>query len=183
MTRVQTTQDKTDKKAYMAIGVVSTLVFAFLIWLIYFNTGSETKADWVLYLPDTNAFLNFTTTCLLIMGVYFIKQGKREAHIKTMLTATATSALFLVGYIVYHHFHGDTKFVGQGIVRPIYFFILISHIVLSVVNVPMIFATLYQAFRKNHEKHKKLARWTFPVWLYVSFTGVLIYFFLKFLNA
>jgi putative membrane protein len=82
---------------------------------------------------------------------------------------------FIFSHLTYHHFHGDTKFLGQGWIRPIYFFILISHIILSVINLPMILTTLYYALDKRLSEHKKLARWTLPIWIYVSVTGVLVY--------
>lgn len=174
-----------DRKAYFVIGLLSVVVFAFLAWLIYFNKGVDygQRAGWTLALPEVNAFLNFVTSCFLIAGYKAIKSGRREIHIRHMLTAVGTSALFLVSYIIYHYFQGDTKFMAQGMVKYIYFFILISHILLSIINVPAVFGTLYHAANKNYEKHKKWAKLTFPIWLYVSVTGVLVYLFLKFLNV
>jgi putative membrane protein len=168
-----------DRPAYIIIGLVSSIVLGFLFWLIYFKAGAAVKADWVAYLPALNASLNGTTALLLILGVWLIRRGQRSAHIRTMLTATLTSGLFLVSYIIYHHYHGDSKYTGEGWLRTLYFIILISHIILSMAVVPMVFATLYHAGKKNYEKHKKLARITFPIWLYVSVTGVAVYFFLN----
>ena len=99
-----------------------------------------------------------------------------------MLSATFTSACFLISYIAYHHYQGDTKFMGLGIIRPIYFFILITHILLSIVQVPLILTTLYLAAAKNFVRHRKVARVTLPIWLYVSVTGVLIFVILKSFN-
>ena len=99
-----------------------------------------------------------------------------------MFSATFTSALFLVSYITYHHFHGDTKFVAVGTIRPIYFGILISHILLSAIQVPLILSTLYLALTRKFVKHKKIARITFPIWLYVSVTGVVIFIMLSQFN-
>jgi putative membrane protein len=96
-----------------------------------------------------------------------------------MLGATTFSALFLVSYITYHYFHGDTKFPGQGWIRPVYFLILISHIGLSMAALPLILATLWYAMRNQFRFHRAVARWTFPVWLYVSVTGVIVYFVLR----
>jgi putative membrane protein len=177
------TNSSLDTKAYRLIAGLSTLVIVFLFWLIYFNPGRETDAAWVTFLPTVNASLNTITTFFLIMGYLMIKIGQKKAHILLMLSATTTSGLFLISYIIYHHFHGDTLFLTQGYLRPIYFFILISHIILSIGLVPMVFATLYHAFRKNLTAHRKLARWTFPIWIYVSITGVLIYLFVQFLNV
>lgn len=171
-----------DNKAYIFIGVLSSLVFAFLFWLIYFKETATASGDWVTYLPALNAIFNTMTASLLVLGYSFIKRGKKEAHIKAMLSAVGTSALFLISYILYHYYKGDTKFLAEGMIRYIYFFILISHILLSMIQVPLIFTTLFFAFKKNYVKHKKVARWTFPVWLYVSVTGVLIYVFLKVFN-
>ena len=171
-----------DSKTYLGIGLLSAAVFAFLFWLIYFKETATASGDWVTYLPAVNASLNAITSILLVLGFQFIKNGQKEAHIKTMLAAVASSGLFLISYILYHHFHGDTKFLGEGSIRYVYFFILISHILLSMIQVPLIFTTLWFAFTKKYEKHKKFARWTFPIWLYVSVTGVLIYAFLKVFN-
>jgi putative membrane protein len=176
---------KQDRNAYIIIGILSLVVFAFLTWLIYLNQGVQVteRAGWTIYLPEVNAFLNFVTSMFLIAGYKAIKAGKKEVHIRHMLTAVGTSALFLVSYVIYHYFQGDTKFTNPGVIKYLYFFILISHILLSIVNVPAVFGTLYHAGNKNYEKHKKWAKWTFPVWLYVSVTGVLVYIFLKFLNG
>jgi putative membrane protein len=100
-----------------------------------------------------------------------------------MLTATVFSALFLTSYIVYHSFHGDTPFPGHGWIRPVYFFILITHIGLSMVALPLILAALWYALRNEFPFHRRVARWTFPIWLYVSVTGVIVYFFLKHFTA
>jgi putative membrane protein len=99
-----------------------------------------------------------------------------------MYAATITSALFLLGYISYHHFHGDTKFIATGAIRPLYFGVLISHILLSATQVPLILSTLYFALTQQFVKHKKTAKITFPIWLYVSVTGVIIFIFLKYFN-
>ena len=96
-----------------------------------------------------------------------------------MLGATASSAFFLIGYVTYHYFHGDTKFTGLGWIRPVYFSILISHIGLSIVSLPLIFAALWFALTGQFHSHRRVARWTFPVWLYVSVTGVLVFVLLK----
>ncbi|GAB4249574.1 MAG: hypothetical protein OHK005_16410 [Candidatus Methylacidiphilales bacterium] len=127
-------------------------------------------------LPLLNACLNALTTCLLVTGFVLIRQGKREAHRNVMVAALVTSALFLTSYLIYHlGFQLQTKFQGQGWVRPVYFFILTSHVILAIANLPMILATVYLAVRGRFESHRKLARWTWPIWMYVSVTGVLVY--------
>ncbi len=116
---------------------------------------------------------------LLVAGLLAIRSGRRELHIKLMLSAVGVAGLFLASYIVYHHFHGDTRFGGQGLIRPVYFFILISHIAGSIVALPLVLTTLFFAGTKRFERHLKIARVTFPVWLYVSVTGVTVFFLLK----
>lgn len=173
-----------DKNVFVIIGILSFSVIAFLIWLIYFKPGADLAGEipWVSALPVLNAFLNTLTSIFLITGLTFIKQNRIDWHKKAMFGATGTSALFLVSYIAYHHFHGDTKFVATGLIRPIYFGILISHILLSALQVPLILSTLYLALTKKFVRHKKVARVTFPIWLYVSITGVLIFIMLRWFN-
>jgi putative membrane protein len=173
-----------DKNVIVIILLLSAAVLGFLIWLIYFKAGSAPEGGtWINMLPAMNAFLNTLTSLFLIVGLTFIKQNNIEWHKRFMYAATITSALFLVGYIAYHNFHGDTKFVATGTIRPVYFGILISHILLSAIQVPLILSTLYFALTKKYVKHKKVAKITFPIWLYVSITGVVIFIFLKFFNS
>ncbi len=129
-------------------------------------------------LPSLNAGLNATSAFLLILGFVMIRQGAWTGHALCMCGAMGTSALFLVSYLVYHYFHGATPFPGQGWIRPVYFTILISHTILAVTVVPLAIVTLIHALRSQFDRHMKIARITFPVWLYVSFTGVLIYWML-----
>lgn len=159
--------------------LLGLILSGFLIWLIYYKPAATTEGEWVTYLPAANACFNALCACCLIGGFVNIKRGNRDMHIRCMLAALVFSVLFLGSYIVYHHFHGDTPFPGQGPIRLLYFFILISHIVLSIVALPLVFTTLYHAARQQFEAHKKIARYTFPIWLYVSVTGVLVFFFLR----
>lgn len=172
-----------EKTVFSIIGLLSAAVIGFLFWLIYFKTGAAVNAGgWVGNLPALNAILNAMTATFLVIGYVLIKRNHRDLHIKAMLAATTTSALFLVSYVTYHHFQGDTKFLATGAIRPIYFFILITHILLSIIQVPLILTTLYMAAVKNFARHRKFARVTFPIWLYVSITGVLIFVILKSFN-
>ena len=129
------------------------------------------------FFPALNAFLNGTSAVLIGTGYYFIKSGRREAHKRTMITAFITSTLFLISYLYYHLVlrAGITHFKGEGIWRPIYISILISHTFLAVVIVPFILVTLYRALKGNFARHKAIARYTFPIWMYVSVTGVVIF--------
>jgi putative membrane protein len=127
------------------------------------------------YLPALNALLNFSSAVLLLAGRSKIRAGDRQGHRRWMLRAVWCSAAFLVSYLVYHYFHGTTKFPGEGFIRPVYFAILASHTILAVVNVPLVGFGLYHALGSRFERHKKIVRWAYPVWLYVSVTGVIIY--------
>lgn len=134
--------------------------------------------NWVKLLPTVNASLNALSGIFLLLGYLKIRQGAREAHKRFMLTACTTSVLFLATYLVYHSLAGSTKFAGAGWSRPVYFAILLSHTVLAAAIVPMVLITLVHAFRARFERHKRIAVWTFPIWIYVSITGVLVYLFL-----
>ena len=126
-------------------------------------------------LPTVNALLNGTSATLLMAGWILIKKRRTNGHIACMVSALCTSALFLACYLFYHYHHGSTKFTGEGWSRPLYFSILLSHVVLAVAMVPMIAVTVFHAVRKQYERHLRIARWTLPIWLYVSITGVVIY--------
>ena len=160
-------------------GLLGVGIAGFLLWFIYAKpatTGHGARLD---FLPTANACLNALAAVCLTAGFVNVKRGNTEAHKKCMLAALLFSTLFLAGYLVYHHFHGDTPFPGEGVVRPIYFSILISHIVLSVLALPLVLTTVFYALRGRFRAHKKVARLTFPVWLYVSVSGVAVYFFLR----
>lgn len=132
------------------------------------------------FFPALNAFLNGTSAVLIGSGLYFIRNGRVAAHKRMMLTAFVTSTLFLISYLYYHLVlrAGITRFQGQGISRPMYFAILVSHTILAVVVVPFILVTLARALKGRFARHKAIARYTFPIWMYVSVTGVVIYFML-----
>ncbi|MCS3918378.1 DUF420 domain-containing protein [Fervidibacter sacchari] len=126
-------------------------------------------------LPTVNAILNVTSGLLLICGYAFIRRRNIDAHKVCMLGAVFASALFLTSYGIYHAHAGATKFAGTGWVRPLYFAILISHSALAALIVPMVLVTLFRALKGDFQRHRAIARWTLPIWLYVSVTGVLIY--------
>ena len=130
------------------------------------------------FLPSLNAGLNLTSALLIVLGFIFIRQGAWTGHALCMMAAMGTSTLFLISYLVYHYFHGSTPFTGEGWTRPVYFTLLISHTILAVFVLPLAFVSLYQALKSHFEKHVKIARIAFPVWLYVSVTGVVIYWML-----
>jgi len=126
-------------------------------------------------LPTLNATLNGTSALLLLAGYYRIRQQDRGGHRAFMVAALITSTLFLISYLAYHAHAGSVRFQGRGWVRPLYFTILISHTLLATLVLPMVIATLWHALKGKFNQHRRIARWTFPVWLYVSVTGVIVY--------
>ncbi|MBI2059755.1 MAG: DUF420 domain-containing protein [Nitrospirae bacterium] len=126
-------------------------------------------------LPALNATLNGTSAVLLGTGFYFIRRKKVRAHRACMIGALTASVLFLISYLTYHYSAGVTRFTGTGWSRPFYFALLGSHTVLAVVIVPLVLMTLTRALKKHFDRHRRIARWTLPIWLYVSVTGVLVY--------
>jgi putative membrane protein len=126
-------------------------------------------------LPTLNASLNGTSAVLLMVGYFFIRRKRIVFHKICMLGAFATSALFLISYVVYHYHVGSKPFAGQGWTRPLYFTILISHVLLATAIMPMSLITLGRAWREEFDRHRRIARWTLPLWLYVSISGVIVY--------
>lgn len=133
--------------------------------------------------PALNAVLNGTTAVLIAIGILLIRRKHRMAHKRVMLAAVITSSLFLLSYLYYHVHVGSVRFQGHGISRPVYFGVLLTHTVLAAAVVPLVLLTLIRALRGRFERHRASARWTYPVWLYVSVTGVLIYVMLYHLYA
>ena len=175
-----------NRRAVLVILSLSAVVVAFLFWFIYGRGTSAYEAaapEWAANLPAVNASLNALSATLVVAGLLFIKRGLKKQHAAMMIAATVSSAAFLVTYLIYHYFAKHTPFAGAGWIRPAYFFILISHIVLSVVVVPLIGSTLFFAASRKFLSHKKVAKWTYPVWLYVSVTGILVYAILTRYNA
>lgn len=165
-----------------AIGVIillSVVVIAFLTWLVYLKPRPDHQPAFVSALPTLNAILNATSAILLICGYRAIRRRAIGLHVRFMLCAFLSSAAFFLSYVLYHHFHGDTKFGNRGPAWPVYLFILITHIGLSVVAVPLILSTFYLGLGGKFRVHRTLARLTLPVWLYVSITGVIIFIMLK----
>ena len=169
---------QSDRSFWVFNAVVSVAAVGFLGWLLLVREGGGVDAD-LSFMPGVNAALNATSATLLVLGLVAIRSGRREVHKRLMVSAFAASAVFLVGYVLYHYAHGDTQYQGLGAVRAVYFTVLITHVLLSIVMLPMILTTFYLAARERYAAHKKLARWTLPIWLYVSVTGVVIYFMLR----
>jgi putative membrane protein len=137
------------------------------------NIGIE-----VSFLPTVNACLNSLTTLCLLGGFYFIKRKNVKVHRYFMLSALGLSALFLVSYLIYHASAEPTTYGGEGLLQYIYYFILATHIILAAIILPLVLLTVYRGLAYQVEKHRKIARWTWPLWLYVAVTGVMVYLFL-----
>jgi putative membrane protein len=166
---------RNDKLAYQLIGVFSVVVFAVVVSLGKFKIlGVELGFDPHIF-ATVNAFINTTVTLCLLIGLFFVKQRKLEQHRAVMMFAMVLSFLFLVSYILHHLLTADTHFGGEGLIRYFYFPLLISHIVLAVIILPFILLTTYRALTADFVAHKKIARIAFPIWLYVSISGVLVY--------
>lgn len=130
------------------------------------------------HLPAVNATLNSISTLFLLAGFIYIRRGEKLAHRNCMIGALGASTLFLISYLTYHFFAGRTVFQDPAWFRPIYLCILLTHTVLAIAIVPLVIMTFHRAFKERFELHRKIARWTWPIWMYVSVTGVLIYFLL-----
>jgi putative membrane protein len=154
---------------------VSAAAICFLLWLLYLHHPLDAAAARFRFLPALNAVLNGLCTIALLVGFYFVRRRNIPAHRASMITAFIFSALFLVSYITNHALHGETHFPGFGTVKTIYLSILASHVLLSVVALPMVLTTFFFSLSGRIRQHRKIARFTLPIWLYVSFTGVVVY--------
>ena len=161
------------------IVVVSGLAVSFLLWLLYVHHAPANFAGRWMFLPALNALLNGLCAITLCVGFYFIKHHQVQAHRRSMLLAFTFSSAFLVSYILNHALHGDTIFPGHGHVRTLYLGILASHVILSIVALPMVLTTFFFSLTGRFPMHRRIARITFPIWLYVSVTGVVVFAFLK----
>lgn len=157
------------------IGLLSVFVPLLVAFLIFADKPNQDMFGDVSFLPTLNAIINSTVSFLLILGLFFIKRKQIKLHRMVMVAAFILSALFLISYIVYHYGAESVKYGGEGYMKGIYLFILASHILLSVAIVPLALFALYRAFANQVEKHRKIVRWTWPIWLYVSVTGVVVY--------
>jgi putative membrane protein len=170
-----TRANQTPPAIIAAIITISAAASAFLAWLVYFHAPTDVAATHLSFLPALNSILNTACTIALLIGLRFILRRNITAHRNSMFTAFVFSSLFLAAYITNHALHGDMRFLGQGNIRPIYFALLISHITLSVVALPMILITFFLSLTGRFPAHRRIARYTYPIWLYVSVTGVVVY--------
>ena len=166
------------RPAIAAILAVSAAATLFLFWLIYIHPAAASSSDYA-FLPALNAVLNGLSAIALLIGYTFIRAHRIAAHRASMITAFAFSSLFLVSYILHHALHGDVRYPLHAAFRTFYVSLLASHILLAVIALPMILVTFFFSLSGRIPQHRKIARWTFPLWLYVSVTGVITYVMLR----
>jgi len=167
------------RPAIVAILGVSLAATLFLFWLIYVHPAADSAGARYTFLPALNAFFNGLSATALLIGFTFIRARKIVAHRASMITAFVFSTLFLVSYILHHALHGDVRYPAHAALRPVYLPLLASHIFLAVVTLPMVLVTFFFSLTRRFPQHRKIARWTFPLWLYVSVTGVITYVMLR----
>lgn len=176
----QTALDEvSDRQFFVFNAVVSALALVFIAWILMVRRAAPAGEVDLRFLPAVNASLNALATAFLVAGWVAIRRRAIRLHKRLMVAAFAASALFLVSYLTYHYVHGDTRYQGEGWLRAVYFFVLITHVVLSMAVVPMALSAFYFAWRRQFARHRRLTRVALPIWLYVSVTGVLIYFMLR----
>ncbi|HBH21931.1 MAG TPA: DUF420 domain-containing protein [Cytophagales bacterium] len=164
------------KKNYTAWIIVLSIAIPVVVAILLFSPAKfDADAAWAKQLPHINAVINSLTAVFLVIGVYFIKKGDKKAHQRMMTSAFILGSLFLVSYVIYHATIPSTKFGGEGAIRYVYYFFLLSHILLAIVVVPFVLFAFYYALTSKFDKHKKVVKYTFPIWLYVSITGVIVY--------
>ncbi|HET9627508.1 MAG TPA: DUF420 domain-containing protein [Kofleriaceae bacterium] len=178
-TSLASPQPRSLRSFGVANAVITAAVLAFLVWVVYLRGGTPgDAAAHSTVLPAVNAALNSLSAIFIVAGRFAIRARKRRLHATLMVTALVASAAFVVNYVYYHLHHGDTLFTGTGWIRPVYFTILISHVALSAVAFPMILTSLFLAVIGRLKAHRRLSTYTWAAWLYVSVTGVAVYFFL-----
>jgi putative membrane protein len=166
------------RSAIAAILAISALASGFLFWLIYIHPAAASSAQYA-FLPAMNAAFNGLSAVALLIGFTFIRARRIAAHRASMITAFLFSTLFLAGYILHHALHGDVRYPAQAAFRTFYLWLLGTHIVLAVVALPLVLVTFFFSLSGHFPQHRKVARWTFPLWLYVSITGVVTYAMLR----
>ena len=166
---------RTPPAIIAAIIAVSAAASALICWLVYFHAPTDVTGTQLLFLPAANAVLNAFSATALVFGLYFITRDEIAKHRAAMFTAFFFSSIFLVSYLTNFTLHGETKFNRHNEWWQVYWPILASHILLSVIALPMILITFFLSLTGRFPAHRKLARWTFPIWLYVSITGVVVY--------
>ncbi|MGY5849048.1 DUF420 domain-containing protein [Salegentibacter sp. F14] len=175
---MRTPLTKTDKIAVPVIIALSVAVPLIVLILMYLPERFNFLSIRAGTLPFFHAILNGSTAILLMLGYFFMRIKEYKLHRNTMITAFFLSAIFLVSYVISKIGNDPVPYGGEGVLRYFYFFILITHILLSAIIVPLVLFTMYRGLTGDYNKHARIARWTFPIWLYVTLTGVLVYIFM-----
>ena len=166
-------ENKSLKRVFIAISILVPVLVAVLLYIPK-NDAGQTES-WIFSLPFYNAIINTLTSMCLVIGVIYIKKGNVKVHRASMITAFILGIFFLIFYVIYHSNAPSAKFGGEGWIRYVYFFFLISHILLAFIVVPLVLSAMYFAVSQKIERHRSVVKYTFPVWLYVSVTGVIVY--------
>ncbi|MFN4880785.1 MAG: DUF420 domain-containing protein [Bacteroidota bacterium] len=164
-----------EKSFIVPVAIVSVAVPLVVVYLFYLTPPQVELGFNLSILPAFHASLNFATALLLLIGRYFIMNKNIKAHKYSMIGAFALSTIFLLSYVTYHTLTEPTKYGGEGLIKSIYLIVLISHIILAALILPLILLTMIRALQIRYDKHKKLAKLTWPLWLYVAITGVVVY--------
>lgn len=164
-----------EKNLTLPITVISIAVPLVVVALFYLKPPQIAVGFDLHILPAFHAALNFTTALMLILGYWFIRNKNKKGHQYAMMTAFGLSSVFLISYVTYHSLTEPTRFGGEGLVRGVYYFFLVTHIILAAIVLPMILFSLSYGLQEKFDRHRRIAKWTFPVWLYVAITGVIVY--------
>ncbi|TAF66978.1 MAG: DUF420 domain-containing protein [Cytophagales bacterium] len=172
----QTTTPPINNRLYITlIGVLSVAIPIVVAYLFFGAKYTKIEGLEVSFLPHLNAFINSATAMCLLVGYYFIRQKNIVMHRTMMMSAFVLSSIFLVSYVIYHNNADSTPYGGVGFIRYIYYFILLTHIILAAVVVPFVLLAIYFGITQQYDRHRRIVKYTFPIWTYVAITGVLVY--------
>jgi len=166
---------KSQERFYLRLIYFLSAVVFLLVTFLSQRPKAETVPGFVRFLPVLNAVLNGATSVLLVISFYFIRKKEITIHRRLNLTAMVLSTVFLLSYVTFHSFGIETRFPADNPWRPVYLFILSSHIILAAIVLPLVLISLYRGLTNQVQRHKKIVRWSFPIWLYVTITGVIVY--------
>ena len=176
---VQPEPQRRDSRFWIINSIVSAVALSVLAYLLLVRGGSSDGGQSLSFMPAVNATFNGLSAVLLTLGVVAIRRKRVRQHMMLVIGAFASSSLFLAGYLAYHYAHAETKYPGTGLCRTLYLVLLASHVILSVPVVPMCLGAFYYALTRRYGTHKKITKILYPIWLYVSVTGVVVFFLLR----
>lgn len=167
--------ESASKSSYVWIVVISIIVPVLVALLLFMPGKLDVSHDWIFFLPHLNAVINSAAAIALMLGLYFIKKGRVVQHRMAMSAAFGLGAIFMVSYVIYHATAESTSFGGEGTIRSVYYFILITHILLAAIALFPILLAYYYGYTGRYGKHRKIVRYAYPIWLYVTISGVIVY--------